>query len=246
MKVALVTLTIGEGYIEQHARIFMPSQRAYAERHGYDYRVITDYSGPIRHPALICLEKQLICSQPWAAEYDCIIYIDADMLIHPLAPALHTKVSPTDSILMVDEMSQPTRADRHALQVRSGWEQSVPEYYARAGLDFNTDIIYNGGLIVWNTPARWSGLCRSIYMKYAKAQLTHPRGYHYEQAVVNFEYQTNGLCRALDPEWNAIWALHKETTFQGNLAEFIEKNHFVHLAGHYDYEAALSWTAAAF
>lgn len=242
MKVALVTLAIGEQYIQQHARIFMPSQRHYAKRHGYHYKVITEYSGPIRHPALICLEKQLICCQPWTSDYDIIIYIDADMIIHPNAPPIHEEIRSDDSIVMVDEMSQPTRADRHSLQVKNGWESSVPEYYKKAGLDFQTDIIYNGGLIIWNRPTRFTQMCHDLYMKHALEQIGHPRLYHYEQAIINYTYQRAGLCKALDSKWNAIWALHKETTFGGNLSEFIEQNYFVHLAGHYDYESAIAWT----
>lgn len=243
MKIALVTIAIGEPYIQQHAAIFMPSQRQYAERHGYDYRIITDYIGPIRHPALISLEKQLICSQPWAADYDYILFIDADILIHPEAPAIHEQFSPGNSIWMVDEMRQPTREERHALQVRNGWEQTPTEYYRLSDIDFETDSIWNTGCIVWQ-PKLHADFCRAIYFKYAAKQMTHSRWYHHEQAAVNYEYQRAGLIAPLEQKWNAVWALHNMTTFKGTLEEFIEGNYFIHLAGHYDYESAVRWESS--
>jgi hypothetical protein len=241
MKVVLVTICIGEHYIQQHRQIFMPSQAHYAKRHGYDYRIITDYFGPIRHPALICLEKQLICSHPWAQDYDFVIYIDADILIHPDAPPIHVNAEGTQQICMIDEMNQPTREDRHALQVNSGWETKVAEYYSQCGVEIDTDHIYNGGVIIWQ-PKFHAEFCFNIYKKYCIQQIDHPRWYHYEQAVINYEYQRTNMCKSLPHKWNAVWALHKQTTYTGTLMEFITDNYFIHLAGHCDYDIALKWT----
>jgi hypothetical protein len=241
MRVAYVTIAIGDAYIDEYKRIFQPSHIHYAKRHGYDYKLVTDYSGDIRSPALIALEKQLLCSQPWAANYDLLLYTDADVLIHPNAPPIHTLYDPaTGAIGMIDEMNQPSRAERHALQVRMGWETSVPDYYALAGISFQTDRILNGGVILWN-PKLHAEFCHGIYERHREQQLHHPRGMHYEQAAINYEYQRGAKVQILPSSWNAVWALHYMTTFKGTLEEFIGQNYFIHLAGHVDYALAEEW-----
>jgi len=47
MKVCLVTICIGEKYLQQYNTLFRPSQEKYAKKCGYDFKVITDYiDGP--------------------------------------------------------------------------------------------------------------------------------------------------------------------------------------------------------
>jgi hypothetical protein len=241
MKVAIVTIAIGWKYVEEFNKKFRPSQEYYAKKHGYDYRVITDFMGDIHYPAVVSLEKQLILSQPWSSEYDFIIFLDADILINPNAPAIHIECENTDKIGMVDEMLQPTRSDRHELQVKNGWELSVNEYYKKADLDLESDSIFNTGLIVLQ-PKKHGELCKNIYNKYKQNQLYHPRYFHYEQAVVNYEYQKANLVLPLSSKWNAVWTLHKESIFKGTFDEFVNNNYFIHLTGKIDHDFALEWT----
>lgn len=244
-KVLLVTLAIGDKYLHDFQTIFMPSHKLYCSRHGYDYKVISNYIGDIHYPAVISLEKQLVCSQSWSADYDFIIFIDADILINPTAPPIHMECIQTDKIGVIDEMQQPTREDRHALQVSHGWEKTVKEYYSMAQLDLDTDIIYNSGVIILQ-PKIHGEFCKNIYHKYKNTQLYHPRYFHYEQAVINYEYQKADLCLKLNSKWNAVWYLYKSTTYKETLNDFINSNYFIHMAGHCDYNLAKEWTDKIF
>lgn len=241
MKVCLVTIAIGETYYTKFLHIFMRSQFEYAKRMGYDYKIINKSIGDVQTPATISLEKQLLCSQSWAQDYDFLIFLDADILVSRDAPPIHILCKDTDKIGVVDEMCQPTREERSALQIRNGWEKTATEYYSLCQLDLNTEYIYNTGVLVFQ-PKKHAEFCRMIYVKYKERQKTHPRKYHYEQAVANYEYQTADMCLSLDSKWNAVWSLHKETTYRGVLADFMKENYFVHLAGNFDYQSAYEWS----
>ena len=43
MKVLLTTVAIGEKYLEEYNNLFGESQRNYALKNGYDFKVITDF-----------------------------------------------------------------------------------------------------------------------------------------------------------------------------------------------------------
>ena len=240
MKICLVTLAVGPAYYGRFMQIFMRSQFEYTKRVGYDYKIINK-SIDDGSAATISLEKQLLCSQPWAQEYDYLIFLDADILVSPDAPPIHVLCEGTDKIGVIDEMCQPTREERRALHLRSGWEKTVNEYYSMCQLDINTDYVYNTGVLVFQ-PKKHAEFCKAIYDKYRINQMTHPRKYHYEQAVVNYEYQMADMCLPLSSQWNAVWSLYKNTIYTGELVDFMKENYFVHLAGTFDYMAAYAWT----
>jgi aspartate carbamoyltransferase regulatory subunit len=84
MKVLLTTIAIGDNYRRAYEDIFKESHEAYATKHGYDFKIITDYLDTLNpehhHKDAISLNKLLLCSQE--SEYDMIIYVDADILIN--------------------------------------------------------------------------------------------------------------------------------------------------------------------
>ena len=43
MKVLLVTLTIGDKYLETYNRLFRKSQEEYAKKHQYDFKIIKNF-----------------------------------------------------------------------------------------------------------------------------------------------------------------------------------------------------------
>ena len=73
MRVALCVIAIGEKYIEEYTKLFMRSQKAYAERHGYDFKVITSYLSELTHPDAISFNKLLVCSQDWSTSYKFVV-----------------------------------------------------------------------------------------------------------------------------------------------------------------------------
>src|SRR5437016_2609859 len=106
---AIVTLAIGTRYREQWHRVCEVNWTRYAARHGYDVICLED---PLdtsdrargRSPAW---QKCLILGQPFAARYERIVWVDADILISPTAPAVTDDV-PLERIGAVDEFATPT------------------------------------------------------------------------------------------------------------------------------------------
>ena len=45
MKVLLVTIAIGQNYLDEYKNLFYESQINYARKNGYDFKVITDFFG---------------------------------------------------------------------------------------------------------------------------------------------------------------------------------------------------------
>ena len=77
MKVLLVTIAIGPHYLKEYELLFKESQENYAAKHGYDFKVITDFLDKDNiYNSTISFNKILVCSQEWSKDYDFIIFID--------------------------------------------------------------------------------------------------------------------------------------------------------------------------
>jgi hypothetical protein len=125
MRVLLITLAIGSEYYAFYRSTFMKSQENYAKKHGYDFHVVTHFpeaefmtENYPKNRSTITMHKILVCSQEWSDSYDMIIFIDADILIHPDSPPLHSYMDYGEKIGIVDEFSQPTPEKRIALQAK--------------------------------------------------------------------------------------------------------------------------------
>src|SRR5262245_3333639 len=85
MKTALVTIAIGKKYEDMFERYAAARFRAYADRCGYDAKIITK---PIRDlpGKKFTWQKMLLFELPWFRDYDQIIALDSDILIAHDAP----------------------------------------------------------------------------------------------------------------------------------------------------------------
>jgi hypothetical protein len=235
--ILLVSLAIGNEYLEAYKKTFLKSHEAYAKKCGYDFHVVTffqeapfleqDYE---RSFLTISMQKILVCSQEWTDQYDTILFIDADVLIHPDAPPLHSAMDYGDKIGIVDEFSQPTREARVALQTRMGWETTGKEYYALCGLDLDCPYVLNTGVLVLQ-PKKHRPLLESIFKKYIEACKSHPRGFIFEQTVIGYELIQANSYILLPNSFNRLWALQAWTDGSTDLEEFFNQNYFLHFAG---------------
>ena len=253
MKVVLVTIAVGEKYLNEYNFLFRKSHEHYAKRHGYDFRIITepyDKTSKFTFETLRILStKMFICSYEWAQEYDYIIFVDADVFINPEAPALHSAYDFGDKIGIVDEYSQPTREMRIQHQIKSAkevksvpysglengeWDTCAMDYY-RIHIEkhLNTDSVFNTGVIVFQ-PRKHREFMEQTFEKHKANILAHKNGFHYEQVVVGYELQINNMFKIIDNKWNAVWQMYKSTCGY-ELDTFVKNNCFVHLAGHVDY-----------
>lgn len=236
MKVALVTIAIGEEYLKSYNEHFRLSHEVYASKNNYDFKVITDFLDP-NLPILdtVTLSKLLLCCQSWSLEYDFIVYIDADILINPYSPPIHLLCEGKDGIGMVDEYSQPTRERRLEINKLENYEENATAYFKLTNIDFETESVFNGGLMVFQ-PKKHANFAETLYNKYANACIKNPRGFHYEQTVVNYEIQKNKLYEILPNQFNIILPLwHRDMI---NMGDFFITNYFIHFAGNAYYSLA--------
>lgn len=83
----VVSIVIGEAYLENFNRMSRARLEAYCARHGYDLKLITD---PIRElpGKKFTWQKLLLPECPWWRDYDQMCFLDSDILIAKDAPAL--------------------------------------------------------------------------------------------------------------------------------------------------------------
>ena len=240
MNICLVTICIGERYLQQYNTLFRPSQEKYAKKCSYDFKVITDYIKEPKHPHLVSLNKILVCDYNWSKEYDFIIFVDADIIINKNTPPIHNEYSFGDKIGVVNQ-SQPTLQARLDCQKHKGYEVTANDYYKlKCGLDINTDHIINTGVLVIQ-PKKHKLFLRYIFDSYFNNQIGNKSGFHYEQSVIGYEIQNNDLHYFMNMKWNALWANNKYyfNTMKKQLLtlqQFYDDNYFIHLAGQCDFK----------
>lgn len=210
MKVCLVAVAIGDKYLELYNYLFRKSHEAYAEKHGYDFRVETDYLDKKFPSKAVCsLNKILVCSQPWSSAYDFIIFIDSDIYINISAPPIHSCMDFGDKIGIINEYDQLIGSEQYTSLVRHylNWGTAT-EYYAKAGFNLDTKLMLNTGVLVMQ-PAKHADFLRYVFDKHVEICLTHPRGFHYEQAAIGYELQIKSMFTVLPKKFNAIWFIQK-------------------------------------
>jgi hypothetical protein len=236
MKVLLVTIAVGEKYLEEYKNLFYESQYNYAKKHGYDFKVITDFLDQnIKVLSTVSFNKILVCNQEWSNDYDFIIFIDADILININSPSIHDYMDYGGRIGIVDEYSQPSKERRLQIQRNNGWETSASDYYKLCGLDIQTDMVFNSGVLVMQ-PKIHKDFLQYVYKKYVLQSISHSRGFHFEQSCIGYEIQINNLYKVLDNKFNAAWVLTKINNIENiSLNDYFNQNYFVHFAGRTDY-----------
>ena len=236
-KILLVTLAIGQKYLDQYNYSFRESQENYAKRYGYDFRVVTDFldKDPANHMAsTITLNKILVCSQEWSKEYDMIIFVDADILISVSSPPIHKYMDYGDCIGIADDHWQPSR--ERSLEMsreRPDIKLATPaDCFKSCDLgNIETDYAFNTGVLVMQ-PKKHAEFLEKVYKKYIQNQKTHKKGYLYENYAIGYELLKNNLYKVLPNKFNAVWALTLWDNIHGvKLEDYYRENWFIHFAG---------------
>jgi hypothetical protein len=237
MKVLLVSLAIGERYLNEYKKLFMSSQEKYAKKNGYDFKVITDFlDKTLQNRFTISFNKILVCSQDWSKNYDFIIFVDADIFININSPPIHNYIDYDNCIGIVDEYSQPTPSRRIEIQKKCNWETSATDYYKLCNFDLSTDIVLNSGVLVLQ-PKIHKNFLEEVYKKYVKFSINHKRGFIFEQTCLGYELEKYNMFKLIDNKFNALWSIQKMDNRENlTLEDFYNKNYFIHFAGHVDYD----------
>ncbi len=240
-RTALVTLTIGPDYQDLFRRIAEPSWRQYAARFGYDMVVI---STPLdnspralgRSPAW---QKCLVGSEPWASDYDRIVWVDCDIVINNATAPDIARTVPSGLVGGVTTLSLPPVVS--ALR-----QQNLgPTYYSDYGLPCDFEAIFNTGVLVYE-PTTHAKLFKHVYDAYEERD----GNWHYEQRPLSWHIVDSGLAHSIDSRFNKIWAhdlfdfypflliptLPDRTEWiRRCMAISIAKGYFFHFAGHKEY-----------
>jgi lipopolysaccharide biosynthesis glycosyltransferase len=231
----MVTLAIGDKYLKQYNSLFRPSNEYYAAKHGYDFRVITEYIDPtLQDPKSVTIHKYLLCSQEWSSQYDYIVVIDADILINKNSPPIPFEIL-GDKVGMVDEACQPTTEKRIEVNRHMGWQLTPKEYFALCDFELDSPHLYNSGVVVYQ-PKKHRDFLENVYKTYSRKSVGHPRGTHFEQTVTNYCFQSANMVCTLPYIFNTPWILYELSDPSFNLDTFYESNCFVHFVAIHGYE----------
>lgn len=221
MKVCIGIISIGKLYLTEFEKLFKSSVESYCRRNGYDLKIFTDFLDPFQsHPDTISFQKCLVPS--FLQEYDLVVVMDADIFIEEHAPAIHT-LELNGKIGIVDEVKQ-TLAEQYSYLEKIGFVDNAGTYYKKADFELNTTSILNTGIIICD-PKKHFQVLKTIYDKHIGKCVGHTRGFHYEQASIGYELQTNQLYTPIPNEWNYLY-VHSQL-----LGISIPSVFFLHFAG---------------
>lgn len=215
---ALATLLIGEKYQALWAMDCRANWEAYCARHGADL-VVFDRLLDTSARALARSnpwQKLLILSQPELQSYEQVVWLDADVLIHPHAPWAGEDVPP-HLVGATDEYGYPTPAlNQLALsKVYALWEKNnvlfernhtAHEFYTVAGYDTAYDKAVQTGILVMS-PSCHRDLLEHVYAHYEHSW--HLKGLRGEMRPLSYELMRADLVYWIDVHWNANWQFEK-------------------------------------
>lgn len=196
MRTCIGIVCIGDSYIQEFEQTFKPSVVKYAARHGYDLKIFTSYLDP-EHTHKDCISFQKCLVPEALKDYDRVIVMDADIWMSDHAPPIPEC---GEKIGIVNEMLQPEYST-------VGCTTPPIPYYASCGFDIQTDKMLNTGFMICN-PAIHADILRQVYDKHIDKAIGHPRKFHYEQACIGYELQTQNMFVEIPNAWNLIYVFH--------------------------------------
>ena len=195
MRTCIGIVCIGDSYIQEFEQTFKPSVVKYAARHGYDLKIFTSYldSG---HAHKDCISFQKCLVPEALKEYDTVIVMDADIWMSDRAPPVPDC---GDKIGIVNEVAQiPTEYNQLP------YTTPPIEYYGLSGFDLQTNKILNTGFFICK-PVLHADFLRQVYNKHIDNAIGHYRKFHYEQACIGYELQTQNMFVDIPNTWNFMY-----------------------------------------
>ncbi len=214
---AIVTLAIGEKYLDEWQRVCAANWQKYADKHGYDIICIDkplDDSERARgrSPAW---QKCLILSQDFARRYERILWLDADILInHHIAPCVVSGVPP-GKVGGVDAWWSPTPEIARMVVDRlyEMWNPACPEhereytasdYYRNCSLPALYDQVVRSGVMALS-PSHHRAVFEKTYYEHEET----PGNTTYEMASLSFELLEADCVYWLENRFDPVWLLLK-------------------------------------
>src|SRR5712691_9047853 len=267
MRTAIVTLLLGRPYQLAWHDLCEPGWRAYAERHGYDIIAIerpldVTPRAVARSPAW---QKCLVLQPSIAGAYDRIVWLDADVVINPTAPAVVDGV-PIENIGAMDESVFPTVEDNRAFwhRLMANYQDkpqvvdicrsalNATDWHAFWGLPPRGNHIVQTGVLVLS-PLHHRELLEHVYHTYENKGGPE---LNYEMRPLSFEIQERNLQHWIDQRFNAVFNAilsqanaEKRIATQEELFDLIRRslssNYFLHFAAHQEMLTAAKMALSA-
>ena len=209
---AIVTLAIGDRYLQHWKHTCEANWRAYAARHGFDVICIDkplddSERARKRSPAW---QKCLVLSQEFSQRYERIVWIDSDILINnQAAPAVDAGV-PLEKVGAAEEFTYAHEAgtEPHQLLERlySYWGKAVinyaaEEYYTNYGLPNGFNHVVQTGVLVMS-PRHHRALLEKVYYEYEEKGAPE---WNYEMRPLSYELLKANEVHWIDPRFNLVW-----------------------------------------
>ncbi len=209
----LVTIALGEDYRLFYDTYFRKSQEDFAKRHGMDFLAI--YEPIVRSQKHPSWQKLLIFKHPQIAEYERVVFVDADIYITQTADNPSNLVPP-EYWGMVDNNSYKLES----------LEITDPPLYVNCPKDYTPPLMLNGGFFIANRKEHQE-LFENIF-------LTYPEQNCYEQGPLSYSLQrycNRGI--VLPSTYNAVLAAYRMKFGKGlsKIIDFFDDNYFIHFAG---------------
>jgi hypothetical protein len=197
-RVALVTLIVGDEFAQRWRRLCEANWREYADRHGFDLIAIDTPpdDSPRARDRSPSWQKLLLLGQPFAREYDRIVWVDADVVFGRDAPSIVDGV-PAEKLGAVDELDLPPRARQMV------HPEPMETYYGEFGLPGHFEEIVQAGIMVCS-PNHHRELFERVYDSYEDKP-----GMFYEMRPLSYELLDAGMVHWIDPRFNTLWATYK-------------------------------------
>ena len=208
---ALVTLALGDAYRRRFDRVCKPAWERYCARHGIDLIVLTapldaSLRAASRSPSW---QRLLILSQRWSANYERVIWADADVVVNEAAPDI-VAGTPAELVCGVDAYAIPDRdTHRRALERQYAvWARDgVPyldnptpgSFYTRRGLRGEAlDLVLQPGVFV-ASPRHHRDVFEHIYNSFEDDKGPE---WNYEMPAMSFELVRNALLHVIPSRFN--------------------------------------------
>jgi hypothetical protein len=195
---AIVTLAVGEEFSERWHRLCEENWQRYADRHGYDLICIeqpldSSERALSRSPSW---QKLLVAGQPFAEDYERIVWVDADVLFGREARPIAGQ-GPPQLVGAVDEVAMQRPEVRRLLH------PNPPSEYLEIGLSQTFDQMVQGGVLVIS-PEHHREVLKRVYDEYEDGPRTV-----LEMRPLSYELLKGNLVHWLDPGFNMLWFVYR-------------------------------------
>lgn len=208
---AIATLCAGNKYAGLWRKYCLRSWTAYAQRHGYALEVFEeplDQSprAASRSPAW---QKCLILSNSRTSSYERVVWVDADIVISPNAPAIldTVPIEKVGAVISGDYfqedmkaifMERSTRKKIEPGKTAEAWSAHQRAFYVSAGIDcISSDVIQTGVLVL---SQQHRGMLERAYETDLDRSVSA-----YEQLPLSASILNQGLFHRIDSRFNLVF-----------------------------------------